>query len=170
MYCWWSYLWWRPTLVLGGCILRRSCLTWTTKERTRPRRAGSLTWAVPYGPFLKKGLNSQVALAEVPWILLYNVVQWGEGRVVVDTCHKVWVGLTMMKHNVCHLSVSVLGWGGNRVGCRVEEGVDGRQRQKWRQLKFPPVCSAWPLLLSLFNLTSCLRCGGWKWRGAAVVV
>lgn len=54
----------------------------------------------------------------------------GGGGVLVDTCHKVWVGLTMMKHNVCHLSVSVLGWGGNMVGCRVEEGVDGRQRDR----------------------------------------
>ena len=26
------------------------------------------------------------------------------------------------------------------AGCRVEERVDGRQKQKWRKLKFPPVC------------------------------
>lgn len=36
----------------------------------------------------------------------------GCGRGGVDTCQKMWVGLTMMKQNVCHLSMSVQGWGG----------------------------------------------------------
>ena len=37
----------------------------------------------------------------------------GVGAVgAVDACQKMWVGLTMMKQNVCHLSMSVQGWGG----------------------------------------------------------
>lgn len=56
-----------------------------------------------------KGLNSKLAVDEVPSLQSYNVMQLREGSVEVDTCQKMWAGLTMMEQNVCHLSVSVQG-------------------------------------------------------------
>lgn len=154
------------------CLAGAYCAgrVWHGRPRSEQDRDVQAAW--PEQCLMGLSLKRAKQQGSTCWGAMDTLVQCGTmgGGVVVDTCHKVWVGLTMMKQNVCHLSVSVLGWGGKRVGCRVEEGVDGRQGQKWRQLKFPPVCYAWPLLLSLFNLTSCLRCGGWKWRGAGVVV
>lgn len=73
-------------------------------ETHRQPDLSSALWAFP-----QEVLNSKLAQADVPRRLC-NVVQQGGDE--VDTCQKTWAGLTMMKQNVCHLSMSVRGWGG----------------------------------------------------------